>query len=284
MTTSLAAERYGIAELIDAWESSLRAVGELGKRLTPEQWEATTECPGWSAGDVVRHSCWVEAFLVGRPAPDIALDPAQFPHVVTPFQRATEAGVELRRGTAQADVCAELDGLLEVRLAQLMALEPLALDTIVPGLFGADVPLQNVLRTRVFDLWTHEQDIRRATHLPANLATAGAQVTAHQLARSTAFVLSRNVEAPVGTTMRVRVTGPIAFERWVAVDDDGRGIDLEGTGDVTPTIALTTDWETYARLGTGRLDTHDAGVRALVELEGDPVLAARIPEALAITP
>ena len=47
---------------------------------------------------------------------------------------------------------------------------------------------------------------------------------------------------------------------------------------------MTTDWETYARLGAGRLDTTDPSVLALITLEGDLELGARLPEALAITP
>jgi uncharacterized protein (TIGR03083 family) len=285
MTSSLPAETYSMAALLDAWEGSAHAVNELGRRLTPQQWELPTECPGWTTGDIVRHCCWVEAMLAGRPLPEGELDPERFPHAQNAFQKMTELGVEIRREDAQADVCTELDGLIDLRLAQLMALEPLALDTEVMGLMGRPVPLQNMLRTRVFDLWTHEQDIRRATGLPANLASPGAQVSALQMALSTGFVLARNVEAPAGTTLHVRVSGPIAFERWAAVDDDARGVALDSPlGEGEATISLDTDWETYARLGTGRLDVTDEAVRARAVVSGDPELAGRLLEALAITP
>ena len=284
--TELVAETYSIAALLDAWEGSAHAVSELGKRLTPEQWELPTECPGWSTGDIVRHCCWVEALLAGRPLATADLDWERFPHAQNDFQRMTEVGVEVRRQHTQADVCAELDGLVDLRLAQLMALDPLALDTEVPGLMGRPVPLQSMLRTRVFDLWTHEQDLRRATGLPANLASPGAQVSAFQMARSTAFVLARNLDAPTTTVLRIVVTGPIAFEAWATVDLDGRGVALDSRlgDDAGATLSLCTDWETYARLGTGRLDVTDPRVLAALTLEGDPDLAARLPAALALTP
>ena len=63
--TSLAAESYDLRTLLAAWEDGLHAVVELARRLTPEQWDAPTECPGWSAGDIVRHLSWVEAFIDG---------------------------------------------------------------------------------------------------------------------------------------------------------------------------------------------------------------------------
>jgi uncharacterized protein (TIGR03083 family) len=283
--SDLAASAYTLPTLLDAWESTLRSVGALGSRLTARQWEAPTECPGWSTGDVVRHLAWIETFLAGRRDPEHTMDWERFPHVDGDFGRLTETGVDVRRGLSQADACAELETVTDVRLAQIMALDPLTLETEVMGVFGRPVPLESLLRMRAFDSWTHLQDIRRATGLPGDLATPGAQVCALQLARSTPFVLARNIGAPAGTTMRVTVTGPIAFERWAGIDDDLRGVEVDELGrPQTPTIAIDTDWETYARLGTGRLDVADPAVLARMTLSGDAALAARIPEALAITP
>ena len=230
MSAALPAESYPLATLLDAWESTLHGVSELGKRLDIARWEAPTECPGWTAGDIVRHLAWVEAFLAGRQDPEHEIDWSLHPHVQGDFARMTEIGVDLRRPHSQDDVCAELDGLIDLRLSQIMALDPLTLDTEVMGVFGRPGPLQNLLRMRVFDAWTHEQDMRRATRLPANLASPGAQVAAVQLARSVPFVLARNVGAAVGTTMRITVTGPIAFERWAGIDDEGRGIEIDELG------------------------------------------------------
>lgn len=279
--TGLEAEGWGVQPLLAAWESTLLTVAELGRRLTPEQWEAPTECPGWSAGDVVRHLAWVESFLAGRPQREVEIDWSRFPHI-TDFGRVTEIGVEARRGQTQAECCDELAGLVDVRLAQLMANDPLTPETEVPGVFGAPMPFDRLIRMRTFDSWTHEQDIRRAVGLPANLASPGAQVTAVQVARTLGFVLSRNVGAPPGTTVRLAVTGPIAFERYAVVAEDGKGRDCAAVEH--PTIALETDWETYARLAAGRLDTDDPDVRARVHLTGDEAMAARLPAALAITP
>ena len=283
--SALAAETYDLSTLLDTWEGTLRAVTELGKRLTPQQWEAPTECPGWSAGDIVRHLASIEAFLAGRPDPQHDVDWDARPHAQGDFGRRTEIGVDVRRTVPQPDACAELESLVDVRLAQIMRLDPLSPQTEVMGVFGRPVPLETLLRIRVFDTWTHLQDIRRAAGLPGDLATPGAQVSAYQMARSTPFVLARNLGAPAGTTLRVTVTGPVAFERWAGVDDDLRGVDVDELARPdAPTVAIETDWETYARLGAGRLDLTDHAVLERVRLSGDPELAARIPESLAITP
>ena len=138
---------------------------------------------------------------------------------------------------------------------------------------------------RIFDSWTHLQDVRRAVGHPGDLTTPGAQVSALQMARTTSYVLARAIEAPAGTTWHVRVDGPIAFERWAGVDDDLRGIDIdEVSRPEGATISLDADWETYARLGAGRLDVTSRDVRDRARVSGRPELADRILDSLAITP
>ncbi len=281
--TRLAAETYGTREYLEAWEGTLQSVVELGRRLTPEQWAAPTECPGWSTGDVVRHLAWIESFLAGRPQPEHVIeDWTTFPHVRSDFGRATELGVDARRHLSQAEACEELAGLVDVRLAQIMALDPLTLETQVPGVFGSPVPLRDLLGVRTFDSWTHEQDIRRATGLAANLRSPGAEVSALRITASLGYVLAKGLGAPAGTVLRVQVAGPVEFVRTVAVGADGRG----GTAhdDAEPTVSLTTDWETFARLATGRLDTAAPDVLDAVALAGDAELASRVLPALSITP
>jgi uncharacterized protein (TIGR03083 family) len=283
--TAMAAETYDLRALLDSWEQTLRGVSTLGRVVTPAQWEAPTECPGWSAGDIVRHLSWIEAFLAGRRDPEHEMDWSRFPHVDGDFARMTETGVELRRAQSQVDACNELDGLVDLRLAQIMALDDLSLESEVMGVFGSLVPLERLLRIRTFDSWTHLQDLRRAVGHPGDLATPAAQVSALQMARTTSFVLARGIAAPAGTTWRVTVTGPIAFERWVGIDDDLRGVDIDQVSrpDI-PTIALDTDWETYARLGAGRLDVAAPEVVERARVTGDAELASRVLESLAITP
>ena len=286
----LPAASYSLAALLEAWESSLRAVVMLGRVLTSEQWEAPTECPGWSAGDVVRHLAWVEGFLAGRKDEPHEVDWSRFPHLSSDFGRLTETGVDVRRHLAQAAACDELDTLIDVRLSQIMSIKGLSLESEVMGLFGRHVALRDLLRVRTFDIWTHEQDMRRATGYPANLATPGAQVTAVQTTAALPFVLAKGLGAAPGTSLLVTVTGPISFGRCSAVGEDGRGVRLVERctpGDCT--LTLETDWETFARLLAGRLDTADPEViaRAVVGhdgSEGAAALADRLLPALSVTP
>jgi uncharacterized protein (TIGR03083 family) len=229
----------------------------------------------------VRHLAWVESFLAGRQDPEHVVDWSRFPHIAHDFGRSTEIGVDVRRSQSQRECCDELAGLVDVRLAQFLAMEPLALDVEVMGVFGRPVPFDRLIRLRSFDSWVHEQDIRRAVGLPANLATPGAQVAAVQMARAFGFALATNAEASEGATAHLTVTGPIAFEQW-AVVREAKGVPTDPVE--APTVSLTTDWETYARLSAGRLHVSAPDVQARISLGGDPDLAARLPAALAITP
>jgi hypothetical protein len=172
----------------------------------------------------------------------------------------------------------------------LLALEPLALETEVPGIFGKPVPLGSQLRIRSFDIWTHEQDVRRAAGLPGGLTSLGAQVSADQISASLPYVLARGLGAPAGTTMLVSVTGPLRFTRGVGVGEDGRGTSIPELSPDQATLTLTTDWETFARLSAGRLDVNDDALRSRVEVQhrsdvpGAAALADRLLAALSITP
>ena len=280
--TPLRYESVDLAVLLAAWEGGLHAVAALGRALSPQQWAASTECPGWSCGDVVAHLAWIEAMLAGRPDPAHEPDWATLPQADNDFSRMTETGVDIRRGRPQLDVCAELDDMADVRLSQIMRLEPLALDTPVMGVFGKDVPIERNLRMRTFDTWMHEQDIRRAAAMPGALASAGAQCAAVQIAAAIPFMWAKNASAPVGTTLRIDVAGDISFIRFAVVSAEGKGVTCDSVD--SPTVAVSTDWETFARLAGGRLDVSDPAVLSRISLSGDQELAKRLPAAFAITP
>lgn len=277
-------EKADAATLVSTWEGALHAVTRLGRDLTAQEWDLPTECPGWSAGDVVRHLAGVESFLAGHPLPRHQPDWAALPHVTNDVGRFTELGVDVRRGEAAAATCDELDALTDERLAQLMALDPLALDTQVPGLLGSPVPLDTLLRIRIFDIWTHEQDIRRATGRPGGLDAPAAQVSAAQMLAALPRVLAKALDASPGDVLAVVVDNGLAFTRTATVAADGRGVLNPPDHDGDVTVSLATDWETYARLSAGRLDVASAEVQDRVTITGDAPWRGRLLAALAVTP
>ena len=134
-----------------------------------------------------------------------------------------------------------------------------------------------LLRNRPLDVWMHEQDVRRALHMPGNLDSAPAVHSADYLMESLPFVVGKRAQAPVGSVVRLEVTGhdPVT----VAVGEDGRGRPATPE-DGEPTVTLTMDRETLVVLAGGRRASAADDVR----LTGDTELGERVVASLGVTP
>lgn len=266
--------------IIDAWERAVTGVADLGATLTPEQWQEPTPCPGWSAGDIVAHTADIESMVGGQPRPDHTPDFAALPHVAGPFSEFTEVGVDVRRSWPAADVVADLRAQIAHRRAQLDAVPP---GGEVPGLMGDPVPLERLLRTRTFDAWVHQQDIRAAIGADGGWSDDDAVVAFQQMATALPYVWGKTVKAPPGSSVRVTVTGPdLTADLGAIVGEDGRGV-AAGPADGA-TVHLTCSWPDYMRLSCGRVDPEDADVRSRITVTGDPGLAVALLRGMAITP
>jgi uncharacterized protein (TIGR03083 family) len=265
----MTAVTHGPQASIAAWDQSLDATICLGDALTHEQWAAQTECPEWTVKDVYSHLVGGEIWMAeGHPPP------SERPATIV-------AGpVMQRRDADPRAVLAELREVFSLRRRQL-ADEPPDGDQPAFTAWGAPVTLDVLLRMRAFDAWVHEQDIRRAVGAPGNLSTAGAQVAYMIMVGALPRVVAKLSGAPPGSTVRLAVDGPVAFDDLITVDDAGRGHVKAGAGaTVEATVSLHTDWETFSRLAAGRI-TPDP---AVVSLTGDRDLGERILAHIAITP
>jgi uncharacterized protein (TIGR03083 family) len=269
-----------VPELIDLWDSSLRAVAELGDAATDEQWRLPTPCPGWSVGDVVAHLIDIEQLMSGSPRPQHEPDWANLPHAQGDFGRMTEVGVDVRRSHARQDVIAELRATIALRRSQLEAV-PDGAEVIGP--FGNPTSMDRLLRIRIFDTWAHQQDIRTSMGLDAGWDTAAAAVSQEQIVRALPYVWARTVGAPEGATVRIEITDP-SLPRDVAVEAvaDKKGAAAEPRSDAT--VWLTASWPDVSRLACGRVDPTDPQLRERVVLRGDPALGEALMSALSITP
>jgi len=256
---------------IEAWRHSLAAIVDLCADLSPSRWDTPSECPLWTVKDVCSHLVGGEEWMcAGHPRPEHGL--------------ATIAGdaVAARRDRAGADVHEELCAVFARRQRQL-ADEPPDPDEPTFTAYGVPVALGTLLSHRAFDLWVHEQDIRRALGVPGNLGTAGARLSAEILLASLPRVVAKLAAAPPESVVRLTVDGEVAFDRAVTLDAAGRGHLAPWTGAGTgddPTAHLRMDWETYSRLAAGRI----AADKAEVTVDGDMALADRILARFAVTP
>lgn len=247
---------------IDAWRESVAAVLEL----EPDDWDVPTDLPGWTAKDVLAHLVHLERVMVeGEQAPvGGAAVPSDY----------TNAGVAALRDVPVDQLRRDLADLVERRAETLADLpDPEAPAVNTPA--GVEWPWELALRNRAIDLWTHEQDIRRAVGIPGGLDSLGAQITTATFAAALPYILGRRAKAPIGSVVRWVVTGPVPVDATIAIGDDGRA----RPSHVPAGTTLRMDTEAFTILGAGRRGPD--GVT--VEVEGDQELAARVLGAMAVT-
>jgi len=269
------------AAAITAWQDAMTRFARVIDESDPSDWDRPTDCPGWSVGDIVAHIIGIERLLGGEPDVPEELDWDQLPHVRNDFGRFTELSVAVRRDRSRDVVVAELHAWIEIRRQQL-----------ADGSQDADLPVVgprgpttfgDMLSMRTFDAWVHVQDVRRALGLPSgDLDGPGAQVAAARMARAMSYAFGKNLKAPARSTLRIEVTGPIAFSTGATIDDAGRGVEVDPEQLGEPTVGLSTDWETFAMLCCGRVDP--ASVADRLTLTGPADLAERLPAAISIAP
>jgi uncharacterized protein (TIGR03083 family) len=275
----VASELSAVVDALEVTWSSLRSVCN---ELTPAEWLLPTECPGWTVRDQVAHVVALEHILLGRPTPAPEL-PADLPHVRNDFGLITERGIQVRRSMPIDELLAEYDDATSERLSLLRS-EALDPDALVPSVMGGETPLLRMLTVRVFDCWTHEQDVRRAVERPGDLDGPGASVSRNWIVQSLPYVVAKKAGAVPGSTVSFDVHGPLTVNATVAVGEDGRGVLRDAAASppalAGPTAHLSTDWETFARLAAGRIEP----LHATVAVDGDRELAERVLAAMAVTP
>lgn len=265
-----------LAFFVDAFEHSVRSLLAVAAELRASEWDRPTDLPGWSVRDVVAHLAAVESELLGDPV--AAPLESYGTHVRDEFGRHMEDGVAARRGRDPHEVVAELAAALDLRLPQMRAMSPDDPPVRVPA--GQRWDTERLLRNRAFDAWMHEQDVRRATGRPGNLDGPGAQLTRLVLQGALPYLVAKRAGAQPGQSVRLTVSGDVAFDVLLAVDENGRAAVVEDGTATLPTAAVETDWVTVVRLLGGRAAPEGVAVR----VEGDRDLADRLLAGLVVTP
>lgn len=276
-----------LSGLVDAYGALVQAVVGLGRSMRPEDFEKPTDCPGWTVKDVISHIVAMEAWLGGEPIPSVEVPP--YDHIRNDVGRFTEIGVEHRRGLTGEEVVDELDEVLALRQSQLYAGD-LTADSVIDGPFGP-APAATVLSRRIFDIWTHEQDIREAIGRPGDLDTAAASVTMERIELGMPRVVARTAGVAPGNVVIIDVTGPVVGRVGVRVEDhEGKALGVplftgeasttpsEGAEEVITSIAMSTS--AFGRRAAGRGGLEDVHYT----IQGNEGVGVRVLEALSVTP
>lgn len=271
----------GVPGLIRIWGEAMADFRSAVASAGPDGWDLPTPCPGWSIGDVMAHVSSLERAQLGETDPPHEPPWDALPHVTDDFGRLTEIPVDLRRSWPRDEVIAEFDRTIPARRAALEA-GPQDTGAKVENPFGHQVPIDPMLRTRIFDTWAHEQDVVAAAHLPdMHLDSAPAWIAAGRMVNALSYVWAKKVDAPPDTTAFVRVDGPgIAFTATTARRPDQRGVLVDPVA--APTTTVTTSWPVYVALCCGRITPEQAA--GDVEIGGEESLGRALVARLEITP
>lgn len=249
---------------IEAFGQTARSMIELGAGLGAADWDRPTECPGWSVKDQFSHILGIERWLLGETGDGVRRTVDN-----------TGIDVEAFRESPPREI---LERLSDVVTARLDALGSGAVDLaeVVRTPFGRTMPNGDFIRYRAFDVWMHEQDVRRASGRPGNLDGPAAGCTAKILGGALLNIVGKRAAAEPGRSVLVEVPP----RTWrVEVGEDRRAY-FADDGDGEPSVALRMDWETFIRLGGGRVRADEADVR----VSGDAELGHRVLENMTVTP
>jgi uncharacterized protein (TIGR03083 family) len=254
------------------------SVGALAGSLDDKRAMLPTGCPGWTVRDHVAHITDLESILIGRPRADHVV-PEGLPYIRNQPGMFMEVGIDARRSVPLADLLAEYREVTAERLAGLATLEDAQLDAMGRGFFG-ESRVRSLLAIRVFDLWSHEQDLRRALGEPGGLDGIPAAHSRERMLMGAGNELQERIAPPAGTWIVFDVTGPGGALRSIMFDGE-RGRAGATVPDL-PASTLRLDLPTLTVLTCGRSD--DPGARSRVVVEGDQNLARLVLEDLAVTP
>ena len=266
-------------DLVVAFAQTAQAVIDLGRSCEVQDLAQPTECPGWTVHDQISHVVGVESWLEGHKDPRV--DMPHYEHVKNDLGKKVEYAVEARRGRTGAQVVAELEDVLAQRLSTLR--NPILTDSsIINGPFGPDLAA-TVLLLRTFDVWTHEQDIRRALGRPGDLDSRAASVFVSMVMLQLPKLIAKGAGLEPGQAVIIDVTGPTVARQGVRVvaDEQGRPRGHEMPADLPPdgatTISLST--EAFTRRAAGRCSVSDTAYSVI----GDDAIARRVLGALVVT-
>lgn len=261
-----------LAELTVAHQAAYRGILAATDGLDDAAWARATGCPGWDVRAQLSHVIGVERMVLGDAAPDVEV--GEVPHAHGELGRTIERDVAVRLDTDPQQLRAEATEVFDRRLRALRAMAPEELEQEIGFLFGP-TRWSTVLRMRLFDLSSHERDIRAALGSLEGLGGPHVEHGVEQTLRAWASNLPTRLERTATVVFDV-VGGPsVALElaTGLMTRDTGLPSQLDATLRLAPADVLA--------IGGGRDDAPDTDA---LEVTGDLDLVAAVLAAATITP
>lgn len=264
------------AELIQGLSECWASIDNILSALSISQWGIQTDCPGWNVQAQVSHLLGFEAaHYLGRTAPD-PTPMAEQRHVHNELGADNERWVIERAHRDPASVLVEYRQVVAERERQLAGAD---LDA-VSRTWRGDETMRDQLALRLFDIWVHEQDIRRAVEMHGGWDGIGARHALERMLASLPYLAARKAKLADGTTVALSLYGTNAQTVMAAVEG-GRGNVVTGA-DHQPVAAITLSEEAFIRLTTGRTTPAEAMAAGLIVLRGNVDIARQLADHLRV--
>jgi hypothetical protein len=258
------------ADAIPALHAERELVLALARSLTPQEWEAASDCDGWRVQDVVTHMASVfQQIAAPGTLPTGASDDAE---------QNAEVPVQDRKGWTAAEALAAYEEWSTTGIGALTALQdPPMSDTVVPlGNLGSH-PLHLLANALVFDHYCHLRHDILAPNGP--IAREPLPSDELRLAPTMTWMLAGLPQMCAAALTAVERPLNLVFEgpgggSWTlspAVDPDGF-VTLTAGVDPAAAATATSTAHDFVCWGTKRRDWRDCGVR----VDGDDTYAASV--------
>lgn len=251
-------------------------IARLLESLPGDAWAAPA-LPGWDVHDVVAHLVGGERMLAGAERPAGVPGSEIGGHVHNEIARLNEDWVVALRHRSPVELLADFRAVTAERLAALEQMSAVDFDAPSWTPVGQST-YGRFMQIRVFDAWMHEQDIRAATGRPGHDSGPVAEESLGEVIGALGYIVGKRGGAPQGSSVTIRLTGPIARDLHVKVDGRARVVEAL---DELPTATVSLPSSLFLRLAGGRVDA--ASVLDQVELHGDVELGRQLVTHLAYT-
>jgi len=248
----------------DVWES----LGELFNSISSVDWDAATDCPGWSVKDCLSHIVGIEHRLLGRDVPEHV--PSCVGHVRNDLGLRNEVDVDLRRDSKPQVILEEFFEIQSERLAIMLSQNDFSLVMNTP--LGSQ-SIADLISIRIFDCWVHEQDIRRAVGRPENLSGAVAMHSFSRIDKVMPYIVGKKGGVSEGQSVEFNVTG--CSSKCFTIEVKSGRADFT-TKVSMPTASLYMGSEMYLALACGRIKPNVTLHAGLVVIKGQETLGRRI--------
>jgi hypothetical protein len=144
-------------------------------------------------------------------------------------------------------------------------------------------PYRQFMAIRVFDCWYHDEDIREAVGRPGYLEGPVADMSLLRIpTKGLPYVVGKKAGAPPDSIVVFDVAGTPSIVAAVAVPPEGRAM-LLTPAPADPTVTISLDRRTFARLAGGRWTGERARKEGVVKINGDQDLGNRVVDNMAFT-